>query len=232
MRRADRLFRIVQLLRRRRRAVTAAQLAERLEVSERTIYRDVRDLLLSGVPITGEAGVGYAMAPDFDLPPVMFRAIEIEALVLGARVVQGWGDDELAGAATQALEKLRAVAPPELVARFSDHRVSAHNFQASPAARQQLANLRRALREQRKVRLDYQRSDGSRSQRLVWPLGLTFMAPLWLLTAWCELRRDFRNFRLDRATKLEVLDDVFVERPGRRLEDFLRRVGVEVNERL
>src|SRR5437899_1479879 len=111
MRRADRLFQIVQRLR-RRGVTTAAQLAQALEVSERTVYRDVRDLQLSGVPILGEAGVGYALPRGFDLPPLMFTEEELEALVVGARMVQAWGDQKLARAAEDALSKIETVVPP------------------------------------------------------------------------------------------------------------------------
>jgi len=226
LRRADRLFRLVQLLRRRRRPVTAAQLAERLEVAERTVYRDVRDLIASGVPIRGEAGVGYALDRSFDLPPVMFQADEIEALVLGMRVVHGWADEELIQAATRVLEKLRAVSPPHLAGHFADLRLAALNFNRSREDRRRLSTLRRALRAERKVRLRYATGDGRESERVVWPIGLAFIAPLWLVTTWCELRAAFRNFRLDRIRELEVLEETFDPR-GRTIEDYLESIGVE-----
>lgn len=226
MRRADRLFRIVQLLQRRRRAVTAALLAERLEISERTVYRDIADLVASGVPIQGEAGVGYVLDRSFELPPVMFDRDEVLALVLGVGVVQGWGDEELASAAARALEKLRSIAPPNLTATFGDLRLSAVNFDTSGAGRAALFELREALMERREVRFRYERKDGVESRRVVRPLGIVFTAPTWLLTAWCTLRDDFRVFRIDRISELELQGRYFEDEPGRTYEDFLMRQGV------
>lgn len=223
MRRADRLFRIVQLLR-SRRLVTAATLAEELEVSERTIYRDVRDLGLSGVPIRGEAGVGYALPRDFDLPPLMFTVDEIEALVLGCRVVSGWADEALDAAARGALAKIEAVLPPERRERLLRAPLYAPQWGDTATLRRTLGVVRGALREHRKLRLVYQRADGEASERVVRPLGLAFVPPVWLLTAWCELRGGFRNFRLDRAATATALDERFEDEPGRTMDDFLATV--------
>ncbi len=134
MRRADRLFQIVQLLR-RRRVTTAAQIAERLEVSERTVYRDIRDLSLSGVPVLGEAGVGYRLGRDFDLPPMMFSVDEIQALVLGARMVESWGDEELRRAARGVLTKVEAVLPPSKRHRVQDTALFSLSSRVSPEVR-------------------------------------------------------------------------------------------------
>ena len=161
MRRADRLFRIIQLLRGRGRARTARWLAEQLEVSERTVYRDVRDLIASGTPIEGEAGVGYTLR-HYDLPPLMFDAEEIEALALGAR---------------------------------------------------------------HKLRLRYRKEDGAESDRIVRPLGAFFWGWNWTLTAWCELRSDFRNFRLDRIVTVDPTHEQFDDESGRSLRDYLRTIG-------
>src|SRR6184192_434779 len=148
MRRADRLFRIVQRLR-RRGATTARDLAQALEVSERTVYRDVRDILLSGVPIQGEAGVGYALDRSYELPPLMFDEEEIEALVLGARIVRAWADKKLARAAEEALQKIEAVLPPRLKSKLADSALMAPDFHVSERFRSGLASLRHAIREQR-----------------------------------------------------------------------------------
>jgi predicted DNA-binding transcriptional regulator YafY len=221
MRRADRLFRIVQRLR-RRGATTAAQLAELLEVSERTIYRDVRDLTLSGVPIRGEAGVGYALAQDFDMPSLMFDADEIEALVLGCRIVQSWADPELARAAESILGKVEAVLPERLKARVADTALFAQNFRGTPGG-EVLRVLRAAIRGHRKVAFAYEGEREAASSRTVRPLGLFYWRSSWSLGAWCELRTDFRNFRLDRMRDVATLDATFIPEPGRTLADFFER---------
>lgn len=218
MRRADRLFQLVQRLR-RRRAVTAAQLAEALGVTVRTVYRDVQDLVASGVPIRGEAGVGYALDRGFDLPPLMFNETEVEALVLGARVVRGWADAGLAAAAEDVLAKVEAVLPQELRRRMADSALHAVNFHESASQRASLGTLRAAIREQRKVAFAYQDRKSAPTRRTVRPLGLFYFGPVWILGAWCELRQDFRNFRLDRVTELDVLPESFPAERGKTLSD-------------
>ena len=224
MRRADRLFQVIQLLR-RRNVVTAAWLATELEVSERTIYRDVRDLVLSGVPIEGEAGVGYMLRRGFDLPPLMFTDPEIEAMVLGARIVTSWGDAALAKAAGEALARVESVLPDRLRLRLQDTRLFAPGFHVPRAVIERLPELRSALESQRKVRLDYTDADGSQTERIVRPIGLFFWGYGWSLAAWCELRVAFRSFRLDRIRALEVLDERFHDEPGHTLDDFLSATG-------
>jgi len=218
VRRADRLFRIIQRLR-RRRVVTAAQLAEGLEVSARTIYRDVADLVASGVPIRGDAGVGYALQRGFDLPPLMFNETEIEALVLGARVVRGFADAGLASAAEDLLSKVEAVLPSHLAQRISESALHALNFRESATERATLGALRSAIREQRRVAFAYQDRKDAVSRRTVRPLGLIYLGPVWQLGAWCELRQDFRVFRLDRLSALEVGGERFEAERGRTLPD-------------
>jgi predicted DNA-binding transcriptional regulator YafY len=226
VRRADRLFEIVQYLR-GRRLTTARQLAHWLEVSERTIYRDVADLLASGVPIDGEAGVGYRIKPGFDLPPLMFNVNEIEALVIGARVVESWGGPGLAQGARSALAKIAAALPREKRAALESARLFAPGFFVDPAPGVRLEALRRALAGRCLVALGYRDNAGAATTRRVRPLGLFFWGDRWSLAAWCELRQDFRNFRLDRVVTLDVLDDAFPDEAGRRIEDFLRRVQSE-----
>lgn len=231
MRRADRLFQIVQRLRRRGAVVTAAALAEELEVSERTIYRDVSDLTASGVPITGEAGVGYRLPRGaFDLPPLMFTEEEIEALVLGARVVESWGDRALARAAQDVLAKVEAVLPPERRDRIADATLFALNMREQGAVGERLARLRAAVREQRKIELDYGDRFGQHTTRTVWPLGLFYWGATWTVGGYCEMRDGFRNFRLDRIARLDVAADCFPRTPGRTLQDLFehyRRVTAE-----
>src|SRR5436305_11968362 len=226
MRRADRLFRIVQRLR-RRGATTARQLAEALEVSERTVYRDVRDLLASGVPIQGEAGVGYALDRSFDLPPLMFGEEELEALVLGARIVRAWADKKLARAAEEALQKIETVLPPPLRARIGEAALFAPDFHVKAAFRSSLEGLRRAVREQRKARFRYVDKAQAGTERTVQPLGLYYWGQTWTLAAWCELRQGFRSFRLDRIEQLAITEQRFEQVPGRTLKDFLAEVAKE-----
>lgn len=220
MRRADRLFQIVQLLR-RRRVTTAARLAEDLEVSERTIYRDISDLMASGIPIDGEAGVGYALPRGFDLPPLMFNRNEIEALVLGARIVKAWADPELAKAADAALLKVEAVLPDSLKSRIAEATLFAPQTRFGKHVVANLAPLRAAIHGNKKVHFGYTRRDGDTSERTIQPLGLFYWGSSWSLVGWCELRDAFRNFRLDRMLDLTLLETTFQEQPGRTLNDFL-----------
>ncbi len=220
MRRADRLFEIVQLLQ-SRRFMTAERLATDLEVSTRTIYRDIRDLMASGVPIDGEAGVGYTLHRKFDMPPLMFDSEEIQALLLGARIVQSWADPELADAAKRALIKVEAVLPEQLRPKISEATLFAPKIPDRNPAAANLGVLRGAIDQSAKVRFSYTRLDGEGSARTVRPLGLFFWGTVWSLAAWCEMRQDFRNFRVDRMAKLSVLEETFAPEPGRRLEDYL-----------
>lgn len=222
MRRADRLFEIIQHMR-RKPTVRARELSESLEVSERTIYRDIQDLMASGVPIEGEAGVGYVLKAGFDLPPLMFKEQEIEALVLGARMVESWGDSELALAATDAIAKIEAVIPDRLRTYMANTALLAPSSFDTEPFKCDLADLRRAVRSQLKVRFLYTDVLRQKSERTVRPLSLAFFGPVWLLAAWCELRNDFRTFRLDRIEKFSVTSDRFRPERGKTLQDFLRR---------
>lgn len=218
MRRADRLFQIVQLLR-RDRITTAQRLARELSVSERTIYRDMDDLSASGVPIESEAGVGYRLPKSFDLPPLMFSVDEIEALVLGLRIAESWSAEGLSAAARSALRKIEAVLPASLRERV-DPNLYAPSFHIPKRAAAHLDTLRRAIRERRKVRVDYTKPDGAPSQRVLRPLGLFFWGNTWSLAAWCELRVGFRSFRLDRIDALVLLEEGFPVEPGQTLADY------------
>ena len=223
MRRADRLFAIVQYLR-GRRLTTAAQLAQWLEVSERTIYRDVADLSASGVPIDGEAGVGYRIRAGFDLPPLMFTYDEIDALVIGARFVESWGGQGLAGGARSALAKIAAALPVEKRVALERSPLFAPGFFIDPRPGERLEALRRAVAERYFADLDYKAADGQVTHRRVRPLGLYFWGDAWTLGAWCDLRGDFRNFRLDRMDALQVANVRYPDEAGKRLEDYVRRM--------
>ena len=224
MRRADRLFQVIQLLR-RRNVATAAWLAGELEVSERTVYRDIRDLVLSGVPIEGEAGVGYILRRGFDLPPLMFTEAELEAMVLGARVVTSWGDAGLAKAAGDALARVESVLPDRLKSKLASTPLFAPGFHVPQAITGALTTVRAAIDARRKLDVGYTSLGGERTDRVVRPLGLFFWGTTWSMTAWCELRTDFRSFRLDRISTLKTLPLRFSDEPGKTIEDFfaLRR---------
>jgi predicted DNA-binding transcriptional regulator YafY len=226
MRRADRLFLLIQALRGRRLA-TARWLAGQLEVSERTVYRDVRDLQLSGVPIEGEAGVGYALRRGSDVPPLMFTREELEALVVGARMVQAWTGRSIASSARQALIKIEGVLPEELKRKSERSRVFAPPLDRHAPVAARLDALHAAIENRRVVELDYRREDGQASQRPVWPLCLAFWGATWTLGAWCEMRRDFRNFRLDRIVDFRALERAFEETPEISLAAYLKNVGAD-----
>ncbi len=227
-RRADRLFQLIQVLRRRRgRAVTAQAVAAELEVSVRTVYRDVRDLQAQRVPIEGAAGVGYVLREGFDLPPLMFTEDEIDALVVGARIVQSWADPRLAAAAGDVLAKVEAVLPAALRPRVRSLGLLSPPSGRRPEVAIDMAELRRAVREQRKVQVGYVSEAGERTLRTIWPMALAFFPPVWLLLAWCELRQDFRSFRVDRIHAIMFDDQRYPPTPGRRLVDYLARQGVE-----
>ncbi len=221
MRRADRLFQIVQKLR-RRRVTTAAQLAEALGVSQRTIYRDIDDLSLSGVPILAEPGVGYALGKGFDLPPLMFTRDEVEAIVLGVRIVRAWADPALARAAEEALAKVESVLPPEVKGRIPEAEIFAPDFHIDPEQRRRLQPLREAINARQKLRLAYRDKQAQPTERVVRPLGLFFWGSTWSLGSWCELRRGFRNFRTDRIAELAILPERFTDEPGKMLADLFR----------
>jgi predicted DNA-binding transcriptional regulator YafY len=223
MRRADRLFRIVQFLR-LGRLLTAQALAEKLQVSQRTIYRDVQDLQLSGTPIVGEAGVGYTIRRDYDLPPLMFTRSELTALVLGARLVRAWGGAENVIAATQALQRIEAVLPADLRSELDSILLYAPGYKMPQHLRVRLDALHAACLARQAITFNYAKEDGERSSRSVRPLALVFWSGVWTLTSWCELRDGFRNFRMDRMEDVMVLERTFVQRRGQRLEDYLKQV--------
>lgn len=226
MRRADRLFQIVQILR-MGRLVKAVDLAARLEVSERTIYRDMRDLMSSGVPIDGEAGVGYVMRRGYDLPPLMFTREETEALAVAARLLRSWAGGAIGAAASSALDKIESAMPEARRAELVASRLFAPEFAARPETRDAFDIVHRAINARRVLAFSYTRADGEASGREVRPLGLFFWGKEWTLAAWCELRGDYRNFRVDRMADLVILERGFVETPESSLAGFLRKVGQE-----
>lgn len=221
MRRAERLFQIAQYLR-GRRLTTARQLADWLNVSERTIYRDIRDLSISGIPIEGEAGVGYRVKNGFDLQPLMFSSDEIEAMVAGMRMVQAWGGPQLAASGAAALAKITLALPREKRDFVEATPLFAPNFHIDPAHGERLENIRQAIGRQYKLRLDYVDAKQQSTQRTIWPLALYFWGDSWSIAAWCETRTDFRSFRLDRIRAMMPTADRYASVSGRRLADFVR----------
>ncbi|MFT6451498.1 MAG: putative DNA-binding transcriptional regulator YafY [Halocynthiibacter sp.] len=198
MRRADRLFQIVQYLR-GGRLTTAQILAEKLEVSERTIYRDIADLIGSGVPIDGEAGVGYIMRAGYDIPPLMFSKAEITALVAGARILRSFGGAAMSLAAEEALIKIESVLPEGL--RDAASSVPIHTLEMGAVTPETRANIDRfetAAQNRLRISFDYLDEDAASTKRTIRPLGLWFWGKVWTVVGWCELRNDFRMFRIDR----------------------------------
>jgi predicted DNA-binding transcriptional regulator YafY len=221
MRRADRLFHIIQLVR-GRRLTTAAYLAQRLEVSERTIYRDVADLQLQGVPLQGEAGVGYRLGAGFDLPPMMFTHDEAKAIVASVRMAQGWLDPALAQGAQDALGKIMSVLPADARVAAEALAVYAPQVGLSETSQRTLQTLREAVHERRKVFINYRDLSDKPSERTLRPLGCFYWGKVWTLAAWCEHRNDFRSFRIDRVIDVRRLEERFRDEPGRTLADLAR----------
>jgi predicted DNA-binding transcriptional regulator YafY len=223
MRRADRLFQIVQLVRGRRLS-TADFLAGRLQVSTRTVYRDIADLQAQGVPLEGEAGVGYRMRAGFDLPPLMFTREEAQALVAAVRIAQPRLDQAMAAQGEMALSKILAVLPAPARAAAESLALFAISQGPDEATRERLHRLRLATEQRRFVRVDYLDLKGQRSQRRLRPLGCVFWDSVWTLASWCELRQGMRSFRIDRIEQLDVLDEHFRDEPGKTLPDLIRAV--------
>lgn len=215
MRRADRLFQIIQIMRRTSRPVTADAIALELEVSKRSVYRDIADLIGQRVPIRGEAGVGYVLDSGFDLPPLMLTPDEIEAAVLGAQWVTGRGDPALARAAQDLIAKIAAAVPDRLRPYALEPTAS-----TPPAWRKQpdqidMAQVRLQIHNGRKIALRYRDEKDHETRRTIWPIAVGYLDTVRLLVAWCELRNDFRHFRTDRVVAADFLDDRFPERPAK-----------------
>jgi len=229
MRRADRLFQIVQHLR-ARRLTTARQLAAWLAVSERTIYRDIQDLSLSGVPVEGEAGSGYRMGREFEVRPIMFTLDEVEALVAGLRMVESWGGPALAAASRTALAKVTLALPVARREEVERSRLFAPDFHLRPETGEVLELVRRAIGEQRRLKFDYSDQEGQASARSARPLGLYYWGATWTLAAWCEMRRDFRNFRIDRMNS-PAAGEPFAFEPDKSLDAFIAAMRARRNRK-
>jgi predicted DNA-binding transcriptional regulator YafY len=222
VRKSERLFQLVTLLQGRRMAITAQALADELGVAVRTVYRDIQALVLSGVPIDGEAGVGYRLRAGFDLPPLMFRMEEITALLAGNRMVQAWTDPELAEAARRAEAKILAVLTPEMLNEVSrlPYRIPIY----SNGERETHGLLRKACELRLKVTVGYRDMNGEESERTLWPLGMMGWGDHWTLLAWCEMRDAYRNFRFDRIQHIDCLPEHYPAHAERSLEHYLNVV--------
>jgi predicted DNA-binding transcriptional regulator YafY len=214
MRRADRLFQIIQILRRSTRPVTAADLAEELETSKRSIYRDISALIGQRVPIRGEAGFGYVLEGGFDLPPLMLTTEEVEAAVLGAQWVAGHGDVALARAARDLMAKVAATIPENLRPLVIDAGARTPPGWKIPPDGLDVAQARSWIRLGRKIALTYLDAENRKTERIIWPIVVGYHEAVRLLIGWCELRRDFRHFRIDRIAGATFLEKRYPNRPS------------------
>ncbi len=215
MRRSDRLFDIIQRLRTAAKPTTAAALAAELEVTPRTVYRDIATLQARRVPIEGAAGVGYVLRKGFDLPPLMFTIDEVEAIAVGARLVRRLKDPKLQAAANAVLAKVTVVVPERLRQHIADTPVYVSPGMAAEAEGADLAEVRAAIRDSRKLYIAYTDEQGRRTNRVIWPIAMAYYVDVTLVGAWCELRSDYRNFRVERIQSSKALDEHFDQHGGR-----------------
>lgn len=238
MRRADRLLALLQALRRLSPPVTALTLGDTLDVSVRTVYRDIEALRGLGVGIDGEAGFGYLLTDDNALPPLMFTGPEVEALALGLRKVMAIGDEELASAAENAMTKLTPVLPKPVRTELESGILLAHSYtregrladlarRGMPARPVDPALIRKAAREEWKLRIRYRDEQGRVTERTAWPLAIAYLDTADLVVSWCELRADFRTFRLDRFLEATVTDESFRPQRVPKLRAFLEKMAAE-----
>ncbi len=219
MRRTDRLFDIIQILR-DGKLHRAQDIADRLEVSVRTIYRDMDTLVASGVPVEGERGVGYMVREQITLPPLNLTTAELEALNLGMAIVAEAADPDLKAAAESLAEKIDAVLPTQVVAEADTWKFAVYPFADAARGLAHMAPLRAAIKTRQKLQLSYRRIDGALTERTIRPLHMEYWGRVWTLTAWCELRNDFRVFRIDLIETVTPLPELFTDEPGKRLCDF------------
>ena len=209
MRRADRLFDIIQALRGAKGPMTATDLAGRLEVTPRTIYRDIATLQARQVPIEGAAGLGYLLRRGFDLPPLMFTAEETEAILVGALLTRRTGDPGLKAAADSVLSKVAAILPPTLQGQLATPTFFVSEHGAEEPAIADLALIRRAIRNWNKLQIEYLDLKEEHTTRRIWPIAVAYFVEVTLVCAWCELRSDYRHFRADRIQSLKVSEETF-----------------------
>ncbi|WP_300031212.1 YafY family protein [uncultured Roseobacter sp.] len=220
MRRTDRLFDIIQILR-DGKLHRAQDIAERLEVSVRTIYRDMDTLVASGVPVEGERGVGYMITAAITLPPLNLTVAELEALNLGMAIVAEAADPDLKSAALSLADKVDAVLPTQVVAEADAWKFAVYPFADAARGFAHMPTLRAAIRARQKLRLTYTSIRGAVTMRVIRPLHMEYWGRVWTLTAWCELRNEHRVFRVDLIQTAEALPELFVDEPGRTLADYV-----------
>jgi len=220
MRRADRLFQLVLILQ-DGKVRTARYIAEKLEVSERTIYRDIGDLIGSGIPIDGEAGVGYLLRDEYQLPPLMFTPDELKALALGAQMVKAWSDKKLGSVTATAMRKIESILPNKLRKEVELQEIIVPRWQLGEETAQNLGIVREAIAANTKIKCAYQSLKGDDTERIIWPFLLFFWGNKWTLGAWCEMRQAFRSFRIDLMRDLELLDPPFEEDEHRSLKAYV-----------
>lgn len=224
MRRSDRLFQLITILR-DGRLHRAVDLADKLEVSQRTIYRDMETLQASGLPIEGERGVGYMLTAPVTLPPLNLTLTELEALHFGLAVVSEAADAELQTAATSLAAKIDAVLPDDRAEPAEGWGFAVYPFADAARGFRHMPTLRAAIRARQKLEITYFDLQETRSTRTIRPLQMEYWGRVWTLPSWCELRNDFRVFRIDRIEEIEILPELFTDEPGKTLADYLDRVG-------
>jgi len=224
MTKAERLFELTLLLRSRRTAITAETIAELMQISPRTVYRDVQSLIMAGVPVTGEPGVGYMIRPGNHLPPLLFTPDELQALIVGSRMVQAFTDKDLAQGARTAELKIRSVLTEQLKRHAEQQPYRIPIMESDDPLREVHGRLRRACEQHHKIRVFYQDEKQLQSERILWPLAMVGWSGVWTLLAWCELRRDYRNFRFDRIESLEVLAEQFNPTEEISIAHYLRHI--------
>lgn len=230
MSRSARLLDLIQTLRRHRRPVTGEALATALDISLRTLYRDIATLQSQGARIDGAPGLGYVLREGFVLPPLMFSVDEVEALVLGSRWVASRDDARLSAAAHDALAKIAAVLPPALRHDMDNTTLLVGPSDPAHADRDVLALMRRAIRLEHKLRIGYRDLKGKDSERTVWPFALGFFDRVQVLVAWCELREEIRSFRTDRVTGPVLLDERYPQRKAALLKAWREREGIAATD--
>lgn len=224
MRRADRLIKITHYLRQRRRAVTAKKIGEAFDICTRTVYRDIQCLIDAGAPIRGEAGVGYSIDKNYYLPPITFDVDELEAIGLGISMVRQWTDDQFADKAASAFEKIQAVLPTSLQGELKQ--ITTYAVPTSPPVpwTVSFSAIRESIRARSKIRINYTDESKQLTTRTIRPLAMFFFSPVWLLAGWCEVRQDFRNFRLDRIQHMTLTEEKFEDEPNKNLSAYLAQV--------
>lgn len=215
-------MKLVHYLRRMRQAVTAQRIADEFGICKRTVYRDIQDLINAGVPIFGEAGVGYVIDKKYHMPPVMFEPGELEAIGLGISMVRNWTDQRFAAQAVSAMEKIQAVLPENLLSELEQLTLFSQPSNARIPWQVDFSDLRECIRRRQKIEFAYRDLKQQTSTRKVRPLALVFFGPVWLLTAWCESRQSFRNFRLDRISELTLCDETFADEKDKNLQAYTR----------